>query len=137
MKKILIPALFALLLAGCSPANNKAGCAFNRADITMGSVDSDTPTEQYSIGDCFKRSAPNANGLTEIKGDKTAQTFTTLYNDPSTGISKLTFKFKDNSSDWNTDKGHEIMKVEYTDSLKFIFVDRKVSRVKGSVVFVK
>ena len=136
MKKFLITTLAAFVLASCSP-KEKTACDFSIAHITSGEIGNDAAGEDYTIKDCFRRSKPDADGLIEIKGDQTEANFKAFYHDEPTGVSLLTLKFKDNSSDWNKNKGHDIVKVEKKDTLIFTFADQLQSKVKGTVVFSK
>lgn len=136
MKKNLLPFLMVLLLASCSP-KEKTACEFSIAHITSGEIGNDAAGEDYTIKDCFRRAKPDANGLVEIKGDKTEANFKAFYQDEPAGISVLTLKFKNNSSDWRKSQGHDILKVEKKDTLMFNFADRLKSKVKGTAVFIK
>lgn len=136
IKQLILPVLTAVIIAGCT-SKEKAGCEFSTVHITSGKVGSNTLDEEYTIKDCFKRSKPDASGLIEVKGDKTSETFKTLYYNEPVGIKILTFKFKDISSNWRASKGHDISKIDKADTLSFTFSDPIESKIKGTVTFTK
>jgi hypothetical protein len=138
MRKILLSLLAAFSMAGCAN-DEKSGCEFTKATLTITQVGKATPMQNNEVSDCFRRSTPDETGLVEIKGEKTAEKFKVLYYQVPEGepLEILTLKFANVSSDWRAKKGHDIMKVDKPDTLAFIFGDRKVAKVKGTVIFTK
>lgn len=134
MNKLLLPVLAACFLAGCSN-DESAGCEFSKVTLTTSKFGTNKQIDNKLINDCFNRVEDGS--LVEVKGEKTSEKFKVLYYkeaEPDV-VKMLTIKIGSKGTDWRTNKGHDIFKVDNKDTLGFVFGDRIKSKIKGTVMF--
>jgi len=115
-------------------------CAYTKMELKAYEVGTDKLIEEKTITDCFTHlTLPNSGGMTEVT-NSTNTIRVTYFNTEGNVLRTLNIRFGEQGTppnEWRANKGHDIFMNNTGTELNFIFGDRKVSKIKGTIKFSK
>lgn len=114
-------------------------CSFRLVEIKAFKVGTDELLEERTLDGCFKKKVVDQSlGLVEVSNsDGNIKVSYYIEDDPKV-LRFLDVKLGEGeSSHWRANKGHDLFIIEKDGNLNFIFGDRKRSKIKGTIRFLK
>lgn len=139
MKKLIILSVASLsLFASCTQNNSNKTCDYNSVTIKAFEMETDKLLDEKYISNCFNiEKVKGAGGLIEVKDDS-SKIKISYYNEKDPNVIKfLNVRFGESDPiEWRANKGHDLFIIKKSNSLGFIFGDKK-SKIKGTIDFKK
>lgn len=114
-------------------------CDYNKVEIKAFEVGTDKLINQKLLEGCFEKEIVDKSlGLVEIKNSSgTVKVSYYIEKDPKI-LRFLDIKIGEGeASKWRANQGHDLFIIEKGETLNFIFGDRKKSKIKGTIKFMK
>ncbi len=114
-------------------------CDYSSVEINAYEVGTDKLISEKTVNGCFSSDIVDSTlNLVEITNKENSIKISYyIENDPNI-LRFLNIKIGDDpSSEWRANKGHDLFINKKGDDLYFIFGDRKVSKIKGTITFRK
>jgi len=122
-----------------STVEQEKNCSYSKVEIKAFRVGTDELLDEKLINGCFeKKIVDESLGLVEITNEsKTIKVSYYIESDPKV-LRFLDVKIGESEpSRWRANQGHDLFIVEKDGDLNFIFGDRKKSKIKGTIKFMK